>query len=110
MRPEELVTRVRVWRKISTLVGLQVTDYMKNFKDFKKRINFFLRSPEVPKNPSDFLYLGEAEPLSFDFFRPKQPNAKTGDQCLVSYLREAFIKKKKDDICHLSGLTPPPNL
>ena len=41
---------------------------------------------EAPKNPSDFLYLGNTDPLSFNFFRPKQPNAKTGDQCLVSYL------------------------
>ena len=58
---------------------------MKNFKVFK-RFNFLFRSSEVPENPSDFLYLGEAEPLSFDFFRPKQPNSKIGDQCLVSYL------------------------
>ena len=47
---------------------------------------FFFRSLELPKIPSDFLYLGENKPLSFDFFRPKQPNSKTGDQCLISYL------------------------
>lgn len=49
---------------------------------------YFIRSDivEVPKKPADFLYLGEYEPWGFDAFRPKQPNAKRGDQCLVSYL------------------------
>ena len=51
-------------------------------------ILFVVRSSEfeAPKYPSDFLYLGNTKPLSFNFFRPKQPNAKNGDQCLVSYL------------------------
>ena len=49
---------------------------------------YFIRSDlvEVPKKPADFFYLGEFEPWSFEAFRPKQPNAKRGDQCLVSYL------------------------
>ena len=76
------VKRVRVRREIFTLVGIQV----KNEKEMQDVLFFNRSGPEVPKNASDFLYLGETKPLSFDFFRPKQPNAKTGDQCLISYL------------------------
>ena len=55
---------------------------------FNDKMLFVIRSDkvEVPQDSSDFSYLGEFEPLSFDAFRPKQPNAKRGDQCLVSYL------------------------
>ena len=76
---------MRVRRKIFTLVGIQVQK-SQTYKAKKSFRIFFFRSLEVPKIPSDFLYLGENKPLSFDFFRPKQPNSKIGDQCLISYL------------------------
>ena len=76
---------MRVRRKIFTLVGIQVQK-SQTYKAKKSFRIFFFRSLEVPKNASDFLYLGETKPLSFDFFRPKQPNSKVGDQCLLSYL------------------------
>ena len=41
---------------------------------------------EVPQDYNDFLYLGELEKLPFGAFRPKQPNTKVGDQCIISYL------------------------
>ena len=44
------------------------------------------RSEELPKIGEDFTYLGYNQSLTIDGWRPKQPNAKVGNQCLVSYL------------------------
>ena len=44
------------------------------------------RSKERPIVGSDLSYLGMYEPLTIEGWRPRQPNAKNGDQCLISYL------------------------
>ena len=51
-------------------------------------ISWYFRSEKIPERGkgSDFQYLGEYDPLLVEGWRPLQPNAKKGDQCLVSYL------------------------
>ena len=44
------------------------------------------RSELKPNSSEDFLHILGNESLTVDGWRPKQPNAKTGDQCLCSYL------------------------
>ena len=44
------------------------------------------RSELTPNSSRDFLHILTNESLTVDGWRPKQPNAKKGDQCLCSYL------------------------
>ena len=50
-----------------------------------KHNKIFIRSVEIPVNVTDFKYLGEKQPLVVDGWRPGQPNAKRGSQCVASY-------------------------
>ena len=62
------------YRYTLLVINLPITDY--------------LRSSNAPKKGkgSDFSYLGKFDPLLVDAWRPNNPNSKTGNQCLVSYL------------------------
>ena len=44
------------------------------------------RSEDTPTSMSDFYYLNTTKQLNIEAWRPRQPNAKNPDQCLVTYL------------------------
>ena len=46
----------------------------------------------APPKPEDFLHVADNEALAVNAWRPKQPNAKTGDQCLAAYLGLEYDK------------------
>ena len=44
------------------------------------------RSEDTPTSMDDFYYLNTTKQLNIEAWRPRQPNAKKPDQCLVTYL------------------------
>ena len=44
------------------------------------------RTDAVPPQPQDFQHVSNNEALTVDGWRPKQPNAKSKDQCIAAYL------------------------
>ena len=44
------------------------------------------RTDVVPPQPQDFQHVSNNEALTVDGWRPKQPNAKSKDQCIAAYL------------------------
>ena len=50
------------------------------------------RTDVIPPSPEDFLHVSNGEALTVDAWRPKQPNAKSGEQCLAAYLGLEYDK------------------